>query len=1062
MKSLPLSCLRRPLTTLMIFLGVSIFGLISVFFLKQELFPTIAFPQLTVVTRYSNAAPNEVENLITKPVEEAVGSAEGLRKITSISREGLSLVMIQFDWNRNMDFAALNVREKIDLMKSRLPRDSEEPLVIKYNPLARPLMRLSASSRTRDPVTFKRFADRTIKEELEKENGVAAVVISGGADEEILVEVDHGRLKALNLSILDVSRAISESNLNYPGGTIKEGPYEFLIRTIGQFQTVDEIAKIAVTRDKEAPQKKAGPSDDTKNQLILLGDVARVSRVPKERTSFSRYDARENITLSIQKQAQVNTIQVANDVLKQLTQLKSRIPEDVTIVVIENQAEFIQQTINEVWNAAIQGAFLAFLFLLIFLRNLRYSLLVIISVPITILAIFIIMYFSGMTLNVISLCGFALAAGMIVDSSIVVVENVFRHSGEDPKKSQTTHIIYGTKEVMTAVLAGSLTTMMVFLPIIFVEGLAGQFFKELAIIIVLTQIFASLIAFTIVPVLISSVKTQALLKSNPIFDHFSKVIASVEQFYARMLPIVLNHKGTFLLMAMALFGLSLFAAFFYERTLIPRANQGQFAVRLALPSGTPVEQTDELVKQIEVFLKPFHEIEHVSAIVGASIGDSTEDEIEYMGPHEANITIDLKKKYVGSTEKLIQRIKQGFEQPAMKKELKDAEISFVLNTSGFSAGFLEGTPVEVQIKGRNIGTLEALTQKVQSQIEKIPGIYDVTNTIPDSAPETQIIVNKDRAAFYRLAVSDLAAVVQTSLKGTVASTFKEEDHEIGIRVVLRKEDRSKISELPFIQLKSPLGLNVPFNELVQFKNDKGPSEIVRSDRERTLQVAAKVYRRSLNDVIKDVRTAIQKIKTPPGYTVFLTGEDVEIKNSYRSLIVALILSILLIYMVMAAQFESYFRPFIIMFTVPLSVIGASLALGMTRTPISIVVFLGMILLGGVVVNNGIILVDFVNERIKAGSDFKTALTESASVRFRPIMITAGSTIAGLIPAALGFGEGLKFFAPLAITVLGGLLIATFLTLLMIPAIYAYSMELKDKLFPKKSIAPCSELLDSRD
>ncbi|MBP9732741.1 MAG: efflux RND transporter permease subunit [Candidatus Omnitrophica bacterium] len=1050
--SLPKFSIQRPVTVYMFFAAVLLFGFISVQLLRQELFPPVTYPKLSVVTHYANAAPEEIEQLITKPIEEAVGSTPGLRSATSMSREGMSLVVAEFGWEQNMDFAALSVREKIDLVKARLPRDAEEPTVIKFNPFEMPAVTLSVSSDRRNPVQLKRFADKYIKTEMEKINGVASASISGGADEEILVEVDQGRLKASALSINDVSKAITDANLNYPGGTIKENFYEYLVRTIGEFKQIGEIGKIAVGR--EEPDERQGRQDEDQptNELVILKDVASVIRQTKERTSYSRFNGRENLTVSIQKQAQANTILVADAVKKKIEKLKEHAPGDIKIDIIYDQSKFIRQAVNGVRDAAVQGGLLAFLVLLIILQNIGASILVITIIPITILATLTLMYFVGISLNVISLGGIALGVGMLVDCAIVVIENIDRCVKERGRSDIGNTIAQATEEVIAPLISSTLTTVMVFLPMIFVTGLAGQIFKELAWVVVVTQLFSLAVAVTLLPVMIRQFTYKEkkegagdhpwVIRFNRVIQWCGKPVVWGESWYNWTLPRAVDKKGRFLLIVLGLFVFSIFVLGGLDRVVMPKVDQGQFMIEADLPVGAKVERTNAVSLNIEKYLRRFPEIESVSTIVGASKTGSAKDDIQSIGTHQVQLIVTLQPDRTTTTDELIQKIRSDLQTPFMKKATKGAKITYVLYESSFKAGGESTAPITVDIKGNNLEAMEEITQRIQKKLEQISGVYDVSNSIPESAPETKITVDKDKAAFYRLSVTDLATASHISIKGTVASKFKEEGKEIDIRVVLRESDRGGLYELPFIQMHSPLGINVPLSELVTFKSGEGPSEIKRVGQERTFQIFAKIFKRPLSEVNAEIEAILASEQLPTGYFASLGGENAEVRESFESLRLALILSVILIYMVMAAQFESYFEPFIIMFTIPLSLIGAAAGLWISQTPISVVVLLGVIMLGGIVVNNGIMLIDFVNVGLTQGLSRKEAVIRAGTIRFRPIMMTAMTSVLGSLPLALARDEGSKLQAPMAITIVGGLTVATFLTLVVIPAMYLLSYEAK--------------------
>ncbi|MCG3177317.1 MAG: Cobalt-zinc-cadmium resistance protein CzcA [Candidatus Omnitrophica bacterium] len=1067
--SLPASSIRRPIATLMFYVGILLFGLISLNLLKQELFPPITYPQLSVVTPYANAAPEEIETLITKPIEEAVGGISGLRKVTSTSREGLSLVVVEFGWNTHMDFASLSVREKIDLIKERLPRDAQEPVVIKFNPFELPVMSISVSSAERSPVQLRELARKWFKDELEKLNGVASAAITGGEEEQILVDVDQGKLRAAGMSISDVSDAINNANLNYPGGTIKESFYEYLVRTIGEFKRAEEIDQVPVKREHtKAAGRGEVTEDEPSNRLLLLKDVADVTRTVKERTSFSRFNGRENVTVAVQKQAASNTILVADMVRRKLKDLQEQLPKDIHIDIVYDQSKFIREALNGVKDAAIQGGFLAFFVLLVFLRDLKSSMLVVTITPVTILATYTLMYFLGISLNVISLGGVALGVGMLLDNAVVVIENVYRNFREKPAEGIDTAARVGSEEVMAPMVASTLTTVSVFLPIVFVTGIAGQIFKELAWVVVVTQVISAIIAFTLLPMLIAKVGKSSSLAHRDIFDEenadkarprlplavrmyqgflrvFGRPIDWIERTYVRLLPSFIERKGMFLFMIFLVFVGSLFVLATMERVLLPKVDQGQFMVKVDMPVGTRVEITDGISRKIENFIGQIPEVRYTSAVVGSSRGDSTKDILERLGSNQAQIIVNLRAERKRGTDEVVQEIRRYFELSAGSDLVRPARLSYVLYESAFKVGSDIDAPIVVEIKGPKLDELRRIALKTQETLSAIPGVYGIANSIAEAFPETKIIINKDRASYYKLSVVSIAQAANIAMKGIIASKFKEEGREIDIRVQLKETDRDQFQKLGLLTVYSPLDMVVPMSDFVRFERGRGPSEIKRVSQERTVQVYAKIYERGLSEVVKDVELALARMKVPDRYEVRLAGESEEIQESFASLQFAFTLSVVLVYMIMAAQFESLWQPFIIMFCLPLSLIGVAIALWVSSTPLSVVVILGIILLGGIVVNNGIILIDYLNQLRAQGMPLREAAMQAGRVRLRPILMTAFSSAIGLLPLALGIGEGAELQAPMAVAVMGGILMATFLTLVVIPSIYIGTEEMAQKV-----------------
>ena len=1040
--NLPRFSINRPVTTVMIFAGIMLFGFISLTKLPQELFPPITYPQLTVVTTYENAAPEEIETLITKPVEEAIGTVSGLRRLRSVSREGLSLVIAEFGWAQNMDFAALRMREKIDLIKERLPRESEEPLVMKYNPFEMPVMTLSITGE-RPPQEIREISRRIIKDELEKIEGVASATITGGLEREIAVEVDQGRLQAQNVPLLDVARSIADANLNYPAGTIKESFYEYLIRTLGEFEHVDEIETIAVKVEEEEPYVswEEGEKEISKGRrLVLLKDVGTLYDTVKERTSFSRYNGEENVSVSIQKQARINTLQVVNRVKKALNIIQTEMPEDIKIEIVYDQSKFIREAINGVRNAAIQGGILAFLVLLLFLRNIRSSVIVTFSIPISIVVVFTLMYMGKLSINMMSLGGLALGVGMLVDSAIVVLENISRHKEEG--KDKKTSAVAGATEVSNAITASTLTTIVVFFPMIFVIGIAGQLFKQLAFTVIFALVASLFVALTLIP-LLTSTKTRKGKLPQPGGETPKKEFVLLT-FYERWLLKFLRAKKRGLFVVLLLFLGSLFLFIPLDKELMPKMDQGQFVIKVGLPSGTILEITDNATKKIENYLLKLPYVKDITSIVGSTRGREAKDVLQRLGSHQAEIRVNLQKRRKVKTTQAVQNIKNYLSG----LDLEGAGVEYILQESVFRAVIEESAPVVIEIKGEHMPTLIKITKKLTRKLEKIKGIYGVKTDMPEPSPETKVFVDKDKAGIYNLSVADIAQTSQIALRGYIASRLKEKGQEIDIRVRLREVDRNDFNKLARIQIHSPYGNIVPLFSVARFEIGKGPSEIKRLDQERTVLVSANIFKRALKNVAADVMKAIKKLDIPEDFTVKLAGESEEMAESFASLRFALIFSILLVYMIMAAQFESFWQPFIIMATVPLSIIGVLAALFVTGSSVNVVAILGVIMLGGIVVNNGIVLIDYLNLLRSRGKSVEEAVVEASKARLRPILMTALTTILGLVPMALAFGEGSELRSPLAISVIGGLFIATFLTLLVIPALYLLSHELSVKLLKR--------------
>ena len=1050
---LPSFSVNRPVTTIMMFTAMIVFGFICWSKLPQELYPPITYPQLSVVTYYKDAAPEEIETLITKPIEEQVGTVSGVRKISSTSKEEVSLVVAEFNWGTNMDFAALGVREKIDLIKLELPRGAEDPIVMKFNPFEMPLIVLNITADKTPPAEVTRVVKKFVKGEVEKADGVAATSMTGGLSPEIIIEIDQDRLMSKGIALNRVVELLGKANLNYPAGTIEESFFEYLVRTMGEFKFVDEMKGVVVgldTKEKKRgyvefgadyeEEEKKRESEMRETKLILLKEIASVKEGFKEKTSISRYNGKENISISVQKQAEANTITVANNVKKAIVQLERMIPRDMHVDVVYDSSEFIRSALAGVTEAAIEGGFLAFLVLLLFLRSATSSLIVTMNIPICVMAVFSLMYMSGLTLNMISLGGLALGVGMVVDNGIVVVENIYRHR-EEEKRQPKEASIYGAEEVGAAVAGSTLTTVAVFLPMVFVIGIAGQLFKELAFTVTFSMLCSLFVSMTLMPVLAAREKKIPVVVDEAQKDVVGLFLRSIDSFVHRLLVFFLDNKALGLGMVFLLLVGCFLLAPFLQTEFLPKVDQGQFIVKVELQPGTRLNITDMVARRIESYLREMPEVKDVTVNIGSTKEEKGAAMLETMGPHQGRIIVNLVPK--------ARLWKRGtgyrtLSSSQVLKKLKDlitpadtggAGIEYVLQESIFSSAFAASAPVVIEIKGQDLEKIRQITKQVEAKISKIKGIYGVRDTLVAPAPEVKVTIFKDKAATYSMSTSDIAVTAQTAVKGTVPTKFKREGEEIDVKLILEKADRDNIAKVRQLDLQSPLGISVPLAELAYFSVGKGPSEIKRLSQERVVVTTANIAERSFSDIADEINKMIPGLKIPPGYSVELTGEREQMKDSFNSLMLALILSVLLVFMIMASQFESYWQPFLIMFTVPLSFIGIILTLFLLRMPISVMAILGIIMLGGIVVNNGIILIDYTNILRKEGLSAREAVILASKRRLRPILMTQLTTILGLAPLAFGISEGSELQQPMAITVIGGLTVSTFLSLIVIPTIY---------------------------
>lgn len=1065
--SLPKFAIQQRVTTVMASAGIVFLGIISLFSIRQELFPPLTFPQITIVTEYTNAAPEEIETLVTRPLEEAISSTSGLRELRSISREGKSTIFAAFGWNENVDFAALSVREKIDLVKERLPKESGDPIVLKFDPLSRPIMILSVTGKM-SPVDLKLLTERLLKENLEKIEGVASATISGGLDREVQVNLDQGQLQSAQVSILEVIDSIEHSNVSYPAGSIKKGLYEYLIRTVGEFKSVPEIAYTVIATDakrelKSSPdmflERSVRGSRETLDtlreeqgretadkRLVMIRDVGTVVDSFHEKTSISRYNGKENISLSIQKQGSANTVKVVERIKQELKFLQDDIKaRGLNVETIYDHSIFITQAISSVRNAAIAGAIIAAFILFPFFRNWLSTIIINIGIPISLIGTFFIFQIHGISLNTMSLAGLALGVGMMTDNSIVVVENIFRWREKGLNSREAS--IQGATEVFWPVISSTLTTIAVFLPmILFVPGVAGQLFKDLSWAVIYSLILSLLVSVTVIPMLSMYIKLpkgfgdgSSTTSSNDIRSKIKKYFFERDQKAQNLVFLSIVGAG------FATFLLSIIIFRSLDTEVLPKVDQGQFLVKVNLPVGSRLEATDEIVRLIEQEARNIPEVENITVTIGSSSSTKIgEVAVETLRTYQALILVNFKKNRKRSSSQIASDLREQLNQYKMEK----AQIEFVLQESEFDFAAAGGKPIVIEIKGYELETLTKLMRRVEKLAASIPGVTEILNDFGEPSPETKVEIDRKKAALFAISALDISLTAKAALEGAIATKFKEAGLEIDVRVRLEEKDRKDLSQIGNLLVYSKtLETPVSIKDVAKIKQGYGPSEIRRKDQIRTITVTAAILKGyKEKEVLSRLSEQLAKIDIPKDYMIDLTGKAREVGEAFRRIAFATALALILNYMIMAAQFESFLHPFIIMFTVPLSLIGVAVALLVTNTALSVISLLGILILGGNVVNNAIVLIDFINQSRREGMELVEACIESVFVRYRPIIMSTVTTVVGLIPLALGIGDGGELQAPLAIGMIGGLSSATFFTLCVIPSVYVLITRFVDGLF----------------
>jgi len=1024
---------RRPVLVLVIVTTLLVLGGISYGRLPVELMPDVQFPFVTVTTVYPGAGPEEIETLITKPLEEQLSSLSGVRALRSASQEGVSNVGIEFVLGTNIDTATADARQRVDLVKANFPRDTEDPIVQKFSFSAQPVMLLGVSGP--DPLALRKLAEDVIKPQLERVPGVAAVTVSGGRTREIRVEVSQDRLRAERVAAFQVEDALRQANLNVPSGRIRAGDEEFLVRVVGQFATVEEVADLPVRR-----------FDGT---TLPLRAVARVRDTFKDPDELTRLNGSESVGVSVQKQAGANTVAVAEGVRRVITAVERQLPPNVRVAIARDDSLFIKDSVADVQSNLILGAALATLVVFLFLHSVRSTIIIALALPAAIVATYAPMYFFGFSLNVLSLLALAIAIGLLIDNAVVVNENITRHLqlGESPVEAARR----GAREVELPILASNLANVAVFLPIAFTRGLVGQFFRQFGLTVVFANLFSILIGFTLTPMLSARWLRYAAPgagRAGRIFAAWDAVFDRLGARYGRWLRWSLGHRLAVLALAALLFlgSLGLVASPLIGKEFFPSGDFGQFQVTLTMPPGASLPQTDRATRQVEGLLKAFPEVENFFSFVGgaeAFFGFST------VGSQTAQIFVNLVER--SRRERSVDEVMENLR--ARTREIAGATIK--VGAQGVTGG---EAPVQVEIRGPDSRVLERLARQTEEIVGATAGTTNVDTNLTAGKREIQVVLDKERLAGFGMTVAQVGSQVRTALAGTAASRYRVAGEEFDITVQAPGDDRDALDKLHDLHIGTVNGTPIRLGEVATLQPRRAPATIERKDRQRLARVSASLRGRPLSAVVGDIQTALRDVSLPAGYTISLGGEAQFQTETFGDMLFALALGSLFVFMTIAVQFDSLSIPAIIMASVPLASIGTFLLLLLTRTTVSLMSLLGIIMLAGIVVNNAILLVEFILQRRAAGVPRAQAIGEAARTRLRPILMTALVSIMGGLPVALGLGSsGAEWRRPLGIAVLGGMFTSTFLTLIVIPVVYT----LVDDLLSRRRVPAAEEVTVGR-
>ena len=1016
--SVPRLAIHRPITMFMICAVIILLGAISLTRLPVDLMPDVSYPSITVRVSYAGVGPLEMEELITRPIEQAVSAVAGIEQINSTSSEGQTTVRLNFAWGTDLNAATDDVRSRIDRVKGRLPDEADTPVIFKFDANSMPIMGIAVEG-SYDRVTLREIAERDLSPRLERVPGVAAVTVNGGLRRQIHVDLSKEKIAALDLSVDRIITLLSSENKNTPLGEINEGDLTYLLRSQGQFENLEQIRDLVVMSRQGVP--------------VYMRDIATVSDSTEDVRSVMRINGKPGVRMQVTKQSGGNTVAVAEAARAEIARINREVP-GIKLTVLDDNSVYISRSIGAVREAALLGSILVVLIIFLFLRNVRSTLIICTSIPISVIGTFALVYFAGFTLNTMTFGGLALGIGMIVDASIVVLENTFRHM--EKGKDRMTASIEGSEEVWSAIVASILTHIAVFVPLLFLSGISSVMFKQLSYVVIFSLAMSLLVAVTLVPVLCSMLmrlpppveKRRGL--GGYLYTWSERALEAMDNAYRALIHRALQHRPMVLATGAALFivALALLPRIPFE--LMPQTDEGEVSVSAELAVGTRIERTEAVLLRLEQMIR--QAVPEATSLIasagGGGFGGSS--------THRGNINVRLvpKTERQRSNDQIAQDLRRrlaGLPGVIIRAQASGGnnQMNRLMTGGGMSAR------LALEIRGHELEDARRLTQQAKALMDQTPGIADSRLGREEGRPELAIHVDRPKAALLGLRLSDVANTIQTDVAGTQAAYFRERGNEYPIVVRLREEDRGSLTDVDEVRVSTAQGQVVQAKNLMTVQTQTGPVQIERKNQERISYIYAELET-ALSSAVEGVSARIPELSIPPDFSVGFGSEVEQQAKAFRQLQLMLILAIILVYAVMASQYESLRDPFIIMFSIPLAAIGVVAALMLTRTPFSMQAYIGVIMLAGIVVSNAILLVDYTNTlRRRDGLPLREAIELAGRTRLRPILMTSLACVLGLVPMALGIGEGAEIQAPLARVVIGGLVTSTLITLVFVPTMY---------------------------
>lgn len=1012
------SAVKRPVMTTLCFVTVIILGLFSLSKLPIDLYPDIDTNSIMVITMYPGASAKDIEQNVTKPLENSLNSVEHLKHISSVSRENTSVITLEFEYGYDIDVLTNDVRDKLDMVKSILPDDSENPIIFKFSTDMIPICLLSVEAKESMSGLYK-ILDDAVANPLARVDGVGSVSISGAPKREIHVYVDPRRLDAYNLSVEQISSVISAENRNIPGGSFDVGSNTYALRVQGEFEDSSQLANVPV-----------GSYD---GKTVFLRDVARVEDSLEERTQHTYINGEAGAMIIIQKQSGANSVEISNKVMKMLPTLEKNLPSDIKIGVIVDTSDNIRNTIASLVETVLYALLFVMIVVFLFLGRWRATLIIVITIPVSLIASFIYLFATGNSLNIVSLSALSISIGMVVDDAIVVLENVTTHieRGSDPKQAA----VHGTNEVAVSVIASTLTLIAVFFPLTLVTGMTGVLFRQLGWMVTIMMIISTVCALTLTPMLCSQ-WLRLRDKNDKGLKWYRPIEKGLDKFdngYARLLKRVVGHRTITILICLGIFVGSCFLMRFVGTEFFPTQDDGRLGVSLELPIGSRVEQAEESMARLDsTWRAKYPEITVMSYTVGPASSDNTFASLQNNGPHIISMNIRLKDP--ADRERRITEIADMMRKDLSTEfpEFKKAQV----NVGGRRGGGMGGqSTIDFEIYGYDFDNTDRVARDLSEILRGINGTADVMISRSDYQPEYQVDFDREKLAMHGISLQTAAYYLRNRINGSTASQFREDGEEYDIKVMYSPESRTQISDIENIMIYTPQGKGVRIKEVGKVVERFTPPTIERKDRERLITVSAVVDGVPMSQVIADAEAQMNSIDMPPGVTIQIAGSFEDQQDSFSDLMVLGLLIIILVYIVMAAQFESLTYPGIIMTSLLFAFSGVFLILWITGHTLNIMSMIGAIMLIGIVVKNGIVLIDYISLNRERGMGIRTAVIDGGRSRLRPVVMTTLTTILGMVPMACGTGQGSEMWRPMGVAVIGGLTFSTILTLLFVPTLY---------------------------